>query len=515
MPGTHLSNPEDRLIKDWNQRVYRQPRLASVRIEGAGGVRGIRSLTLACDRPITALCGPSGAGKSTLLELCALAFRSPASPTPDTATDFDNSFVSSASESPFSDFTVTWHYVGGTQPAVTLDGADRSLSSDRPTRPVVLVSAARLVPARVQPQLVAQFGAASTTDAEGALSAPFLKRLNDVLQTPYRATHWQRSAAFELDTCTTGATYSSFNMALAEQSVLHIFRQLYTAPTQSLVIIEDIEAALHPSTNERLAKNLVDICLEKSLQIVLSVRSTEFLDNLPRAFRALLEFDGANHTITDGPPIRQIKRAIGLVAPPDVAVFCEDDRAEAIILAAVDGELRRRLKIIRAGSKTVLAQFAYSHHKSNWGHKILIVWDGDVPDGEITKWLRSLDPSKNERQALSRIRLPGTEPPERWLIDQLRQPEGAKLLAAELNEDEREAQMMLNIVAATAEHHNMFRELSSHSQLDEEHVLAAVARATRHMPHQPLAALSDQISRVAHSESVVAVGLWGDEADAE
>jgi putative ribosome biogenesis GTPase RsgA len=75
MPGIGLSQAETSLINDWERGNYRHPHLAALEIGGAGGLRGIRALTLNCDRPITAICGPSGVGKSTLLELCALTFR--------------------------------------------------------------------------------------------------------------------------------------------------------------------------------------------------------------------------------------------------------------------------------------------------------------------------------------------------------------------------------------------------------------------------------------------------------
>jgi hypothetical protein len=47
-------------------------------------------------------------------------------------------------------------------------------------------------------------------------------------------------AALGLSACETTASYSGFNMSLAEESLIDIFRRLYAAPTGALVIIEDI-----------------------------------------------------------------------------------------------------------------------------------------------------------------------------------------------------------------------------------------------------------------------------------
>jgi hypothetical protein len=507
MPGTRLSQAETSLISDWQRGNYRYPHLAALEIGGAGGLRGIRALTLSCDRPITAICGPSGAGKSTLLELCALAFRAKGSPAPDQITTaFDQHFVTIAGEAPFSDFAVTWSYRADTLPPVTLRGADRSLSADRPERPVIFISTARMAPARHQPQLAAQIRAGGTGAETKPLLENYLKRLRDVLEKPYRAAGWQGSAGVGLAICETSASYSGFNMSFAEENLIEIFRQIQTAGTGSLVIIEDIDAGLHPAMCERLARNLVEMCREKSLQIILSARSPEFLDALPRTFRTLVEFDGSRHYVEDNVPMRRVLRAIGASAPADVLIFCEDDIAEAIIVQTVDGELRRRMKVVRAGAKSSLAQFAYSHYRSGWSYKILIVWDGDVQESEAAAWLRGLNMTHAEQQALSRIQLPGPLPPERWLIDQLLQHDGAALLAEELGEDAREAQMMLNAATARAQHHNIFYELARKSALDKAHVLNSAIRATRRLPHRPLTHLGEQMRRVAAGESLIDIG---------
>jgi hypothetical protein len=273
-----------------------------------------------------------------------------------------------------------------------------------------------------------------------------------------------------------------------------------------------IEAGLHPTTNDRLARNLVEMCKEKSLQIVLSARSPEFIDALPRQFRALVEFDGSHHHVEDNVPMGQILRAIGASAPPDTLIFCEDEIAETIIQQSVSGDLRRRMKIIRAGTKANLAPFAYSHHRSGWGYKIVMVWDGDVADTDIKKWLKSLNLTRDEQRVLSRVRLPGPQPPERWLVEQLAQHDGAALLADELGEDVRQAKMMLNGLIAMAKHHDIFHELAPQTGLDKLRVLSSAIRATRRLDHHPLAQLSDQLARVVAGESVIDVGMLEERA---
>lgn len=505
MPGTRLSQAEKNLIKDWGRRNHKHDMLESLTISGAGGIRGIRSLTLNCDRPITAICGASGVGKSTLLELCALAFRAKGAPSPDdVATAFDEQFVTVANEAPFNNFAVTWHYVGDHQ-SVVFDGANRTTSSDRPERPVIFISMSRMAPIRHQPAQVAQIRN-HPPGTETPLEKGLLKQLQDILGKPYQSAHWQDLTDTRLTMCETTQRYSGFNMSSAEENLIEVFRQIHLAPTSALFIIEDIDAGLHPTTCDRLARHLVNICNTRSFQIILSTRSPEFIDALPRSFRTLIEFDGRDHYVDDEVSMREILPKISALTPTDLLVFCEDEVAEAIIRQTVDGDTRRRMKIVKGGAHSMLAQFAYSNYRTDWGYKILIVWDGDVRDAEVTKWLRSLNMTEEEQLALSRVQLPGPEPPERWLIAQLVDHDGADLLARELGEGVREVKMMLNALAATAEHHNIFYELANRARLDQTRVMDSVVRATMNLPHRPLAQLTEQIQRVAAGESQIAIG---------
>lgn len=512
MPGKSLSQKESSLIKDWERKKYSVPRLAGLEISGSGGLRGIYNLVFNCNQPITVICGPSGSGKSTLLDLCALAYRAPKTPLPDSILDdFNQHFVITENETLFTDFTVSWIYLDGdppdNPPKVSFRGIDQTLSADRPERSITHITAARLGPIKYHSGAVAHFRSHPPLDETKTLPDTYLARLRDILNRPYNQATWNRSADFNLDTCETTIVYNNFNMSLAEESLIDIFRHIYKAPPQALILIEDIEVGLHPAAIARLAKNLVEMCMEKSLQIILSTRSFDFVDAMPRQFRTLIEFDGVTHQIENNVPMRRIMGSIGSSSPPDIVVFCEDTIAEALILQAVDGELRRRLKIIRVGSKTNLAQFAYSHFKSDWGHKVLIVWDGEVPDKEIKEWLRKLNMSEQEQQSLSRIKLPGPTPPERWLIDQLAQPGGTSLLADELNESERAVQVMLNILTTTSEHHSILHVLASKTRLDDKTVLRIVTKATSRLAHRPLLPLAQQIARVANGEIVIDVGI--------
>ena len=76
MPGIHLSKLEQQLQRAWDAEKFGDvPLLKSIEINAhhGAGLRGIKSLRVDFDYPVTFFTGQNGAGKSTLLALAALA----------------------------------------------------------------------------------------------------------------------------------------------------------------------------------------------------------------------------------------------------------------------------------------------------------------------------------------------------------------------------------------------------------------------------------------------------------
>jgi hypothetical protein len=199
-----------------------------------------------------------------------LALGAKGSPAPDLLdTAFDQQFVTIAGEAPFRDFAVTWSYRGDAPPPVTLRGIDRSLSADRPERPVSFISAARLAPARHQPQLAAQI-LAGVPDAEAKpLLENYLKRLRDVLQKPYRAARWQGSASGGLAICVFAvAGLPKPDISILSDEFLEDVRRL----PQKRLAVEVLNTLLSNELKTRERTNIV--------------QSRAFSDMLERSIRA-------------------------------------------------------------------------------------------------------------------------------------------------------------------------------------------------------------------------------------
>jgi predicted ATPase len=500
MPRVNLSQAEKDLIERWKIAAWHHtPCLSGVVIEGNDGIRGIRNLTVNFDRPITVICGKNGCGKSTVVSLSRLGFQQDH--------QFDDLFIEINNPHPFNDFSVRWSYLRNDPPEIRLDGGTRTYSAPPPAKNIVYLGLSRVVPAWEKPSLVTHFRENRAWDQQKQLEARNVDRLRDILNKPFTGASWGLSGEYELHTCSTHATYTSFNMCTGEEMLVEMIRLLQEAEPESLILIEDAEIGLNPVIMPRFARHLVEICLDKRLQIILTTHSLDLITAFPAELVCLIKSDGVSQQAKDNPEMQEIFTSISTQVESDVIIFCEDDVAESLIRQAVPGDLRRRLKVVY-GSKTKLLGYAEAHLKAGWPQIPIIVWDGDVTSAEVNEWLRKLDkPTSDELNAkVSLLRLPGEEPPERWILSQLLNTEsGCQLLAEELNDDEQTTRAFLGMLSTMAAFHSISFELAQKTGLDEKAVLRSLTRSIGRLPTDPLAILREQIGKAANKEIIQAV----------
>ena len=81
---------------------------------------------------------------------------------------------------------------------------------------------------------------------------------------------------------------SQFHQGAGEDATLDLFKLLQTIPDQSLLIIDEVEASLHPSAQRRLIQYLLKLARIKKIQVILSTHSTHVLDEIPPEGRIML-----------------------------------------------------------------------------------------------------------------------------------------------------------------------------------------------------------------------------------
>ena len=349
--------------------------LENVRIRN---LRGIRELEVRFRYPVSVVAGANGCGKSTLLVACACAYGAPLGRGPglgpadlfpdfaggrdrltDAATEAELEFWGTAEGDRF---LTTWRRQGGRWER------SHSAGSEVP-------DAERHVYLRTQDLLFAELKG----------------------DPP--------------------AKYSEFHMSSGERSILRISKDL-SLLDRALVLIDEIEAGLHPHAQQLLMLELQRLALRRKLQIVVATHSPVVLASVPPEGRIVLERDERTGEVAVGPPYRDIfQKALYGQSRDQLSILCEDAVAEGVIRGILDVlsirmDLRNDDFVI--GRNTGRDEFPGHVRTLGKFDKLwdfVIVLDGDSRD----KASPIAQAAQEFSHPLKPLFLPGDGPPEAWI----------------------------------------------------------------------------------------------------
>lgn len=235
------------------------------------------------------------------------------------------------------------------------------------------------------------------------------------------------------------ATYfSERNFSLGELCVLKLIRRLKECRKGALVLIDELELALHPRAQIELFKYLKEIAPTKNLTIVFSTHSVSLLKSVDRNNILFLSRSGTTLTTIKGcyPAYALGNIAYSEERAPDVAIYVEDDAAVDVTEALLQLSITRKfgahiplhpntqvlpigpfMSVVRhlAGSDAVLPQST----------RVTALLDADVKTETLANWRvdNNYDSLAEFQQHEGRLAyLPWT--PEVGLVDFLRNPGG-------------------------------------------------------------------------------------------
>lgn len=130
--------------------------------------------------------------------------------------------------------------------------------------------------------------------------------------------------------------YSEKQFSLGELLVLKIVRLILKAQAGALVLIDEIEMALHPRVQRRLINYLEEIAIQKNLKVIISTHSATMIKSVSKERLILLEQDIKNksiiHTITPCYPSRALQNVdFEASIPPDYIFLVEDENAQIVL----------------------------------------------------------------------------------------------------------------------------------------------------------------------------------------
>ncbi len=319
-------------------------------------LRGIRDLRVRFSYPVSVLAGANGCGKSTVLSSCACAYRvtgsgrrdfTPGSLFPNFADRRKGMLAdpAGATELGFDlvhggeRLLMAWKR-GASRWRRTFAGRGRS---EQPERDVYLRTLANLAnPSEVRGLL--QLGRRDFETEE--VEAELLIFAHRVLPWCYRnlsvISEKNRDLLFAELEGARGASYSEFHMSSGERAVVRMSRDI-SRLEGALVLIDEVEAGLHPYTQQLVMLELQRIALRRRLQVIVATHGPVVLESVPPEGRifldreVFLDREDRSGDVAVAPPYRDIfQKALYGQSRDRLSVLCEDAVAEGLVLGVLD-----------------------------------------------------------------------------------------------------------------------------------------------------------------------------------
>jgi predicted ATPase len=395
-------NKLNRLYDAQNRFANFGPVLTKLRIEG---IRCHTRTLIDLNSPIAAFSGLNGTGKSTILQVACNAW----SHVNGYRNYFKNFFViSKLDPAPFTaNAKVEYAFFTAARTArpVTISRSGDSWTGyrRRPTGNAFLTGIGTYIPRIEQPSFKNKAGRLEVRSSDEAgdrikhwtakiLGHSYDSVLHNTLNTTDR--RGGRISSVKI----AGVTYSEAHMGFGEARTIHILSALETLPERTLILLEEPETSLHPSAQHMFGQYLVDVCIERRHQIMLTTHSEFLLQALPAASRFYLH-RGTNGVETmPGMTAVEAKSLMTQGAVKALTVLVEDPTGQEILQEIVrrrDPLFLRTLNICVSGDKDHLSQVVRTLQRSDL--KVAAVRDGDMGDSvreNIFKLPGSLAPEK-------------------------------------------------------------------------------------------------------------------------
>lgn len=399
-------------------------------------IRGIADLRIQFPYPVSVLAGTQGCGKSTVLFALACAYNDPSKGPRELVPSqlfpqFRSKSTPSVSQDVLGNPKLSYGYTasGSRLDMAWSRGANWNRSfagrpgAEQPERLVYLRTLANLSnPSEVRSVL--QMGQKTVT--EERLDASYLAFAQRILPFKYKSVSKienitrdilfvKREGPIDL---TGEFGYSEFQMSAGERSILRLSHEI-SHLSDAIVLIDEIEAGLHPFTQQQLMLELQRLALRNNLQVVVTTHSPAILDTVPLEGRILLKREDDN-VVSKEPYRHIIQNSLYGRSFEKLNVLCEDIVAEAVIRGALDHVgpkldlMNQDIVVGRDTGKDQFSQHVEALSKFQKLDEFLFVLDGDAKNLEPV--LRQKAPGVGLRLLF----LPGEAGPEVWVWDILK-----------------------------------------------------------------------------------------------
>ncbi|MGV3459655.1 MAG: ATP-dependent nuclease [Flavobacterium sp.] len=369
-------------------------------------IRGFADDTVIFDFPVTAIIGPNGGGKTTVLGAagCAYIMVKPS-----------RFFAKSGRlDDSMANWKITYELIDkqiNARDAIVRSSkfTNYKWSREHLSRNVAIFGVSRTVPASERPEFskCASNRFAVPTERifrlEEAVIEAAQKILGKDLQGYSRITVDNNGKVTLLTGVTeNGTQFSEFHFGAGESSIIKMIFEIESLPSNSLILIEEIENGLHPIATIRMVEYLIEVAIRKSIQAIFTTHSNEAL--LPLPAKAI--WSAINNKVFQGKLDVKSLRAITGQVSARLAIFVEDDFAKMWIesIIATDPNLQHdEIQVHKMEGDGVAVKVNKFHNVNpTRTHNSICIVDGDSEQRE----------SDDDKV----YRLPG-ESPESYIYD--------------------------------------------------------------------------------------------------
>lgn len=191
-----------------------------------------------------------------------------------------------------------------------------------------------------------------------------------------------------------GDSYSSYNAASGEESLINILVDIFESPNDSLILIDEIESGFHPSVQRKLADVIQYVAWRQKKQFIITTHSPSLLSAFNQKSRKYIDKDqDGNFETVNNISVNSAFSKMDTVAYPLVNLYCEDDEAAFMIramLVTINQEKKffdRLVNVITSGPINEVRN-DYIRHRRNYSQLKIktgycAVFDGDYRDNPL------------------------------------------------------------------------------------------------------------------------------------
>ncbi len=491
---------ERRLQELWRDLQGKKPHLphflSEIRLDG---IRGFNNLRVVFDYPVSVIAGGNTTGKSTVLFAVACAYKVPGAGVKDyvPSTLFPDYRPKFGERTDIRDtVTIEFNYL-------TLDGPlsmrwrrakgwNRSFlgrkNASQPERELYLRTLSNLSnPSEVRSVL--NMSRLKSQPEETPLTAAQIEFAHQMLPFRYSEvvdlSDGKKNLLFAAQEG--GAAYSELHMAAGERAILRLSQEI-TQLNGALVLIDEVEAGLHPWVQQLLMLHLQQLALRNDLQIIVTSHSPIVLDSVPLNGKIFLDRDESSGEVVVRPAYRDlIQNALYGRSNEALKLLCEDEIAEGILEGVFDFLLpqeRIKWESVQIGRDTGADEFPiHARALAKFGQiqDTVFILDGDQRNREIEGKIKD---AAGHGVNISILFLPGKESPESWIWDRLKTIR-SDMVIEQLGIDRRGLSTVMRQLDATYDaasespseiSKNKFRSLSESLHRDTSEICRIVAR---------------------------------------